>query len=491
MIRRLALASSLLAVPTVAQGADWPQFRGPGGLARSTSEVLPAALTPDGDVLWEADVVPGHSSPVIAGGRIFLTGFAEGRDVALCLDQKTGETLWEKSFEGQAGMPFFHPDAELPALPTPVTDGERVVFYFGNYGLVAYDLEGKQQWEKRLPYPGYGFGVGSSPLLHEGLLVVPRDGAPEAAVLVLDVTDGEELWRMNRFQFQESHGSPFLWSNADRDELIVGGTNQLTSYDLGSGEILWTVSGTCGFPCTTPTADEDTLYYAAWSTGEAEGRSFWEAAFTRSLELSDEEVADPALLFRRLDKNEDGKVVPDEVPECRAKDAFGFIDSDRDGVWTVEELTSPPKGASNGRNLMVAVKRGGSGDVTKTHVRWTWTRGLPYVSSPLEYGGRLWLFKSGGIVTCLDAATGKPVFDRERLGDRGEYYMSPVGVADRVLIGSAEGTFYVLDAKADELSVLAEVDFGDELFATPAVLDGRVYLRSKSKLWAFGAPAGQ
>src|SRR5262249_45269800 len=156
--------------------------------------------------------------------------------------------------------------------------------YFGNYGLVALDRDGKTLWEKRLKHPGFVFGVGTSPLLYDGMLVLSRDGAPEASLLVFDATDGSELWRIGRPGFGESHGTPFLWHNADREELVVSGNGQLCSYDPGNGEKLWKVEGLTSFPCTTPTADRDTLYYAAWSTPNAKGRSFWEAAFDRSLD---------------------------------------------------------------------------------------------------------------------------------------------------------------------------------------------------------------
>jgi outer membrane protein assembly factor BamB len=339
----------------------------------------------------------------------------------------------------------------------------------------------------RLPHPGHSFGVGSSPLLYDGLLILPRDGGPEAAVLAYDAGDGSELWRIDRFDYGESHGTPFLWRNAERDELVISGTARLCSYDPGTGERLWIVKGLTNFPCTTATADEDTLYFAAWSTSNATGRSFWDAAFTRSLELTDEEVEDPALLFKRLDANGDGKVVLDEVPECRAKDAFGFIDGDQNGSWEVEEMTSASSpGGMTGKNLMVSIARGAEGEVGDEHLRWSWSRGLPYVSSPLLYRGRIWLIKSGGLISCLDAESGKPILDRERLEDRSEYYLSPVGASGHVIVGSAEGTLYLIDADADELVIQHTATFDEELFATPAVLAGTVYLRSKSTLWAFG-----
>ncbi|MEM1448993.1 MAG: PQQ-binding-like beta-propeller repeat protein [Planctomycetota bacterium] len=480
------LFSALLVAPVLAAAPseDWPQFRGPGGLAVAGDAAIPAAFGPDENVLWKTKIPAGQSSPCVANGRIFLSGYEDGKYAAVALDLESGKELWRKSYEGTPIGRQVHPDA-LPATPTAVTDGEFVVFYFETYGLVALDVEGEPAWEKRLADPGHTFGVGTSPLLFGGLLVLSRDGASEAAVLCYDVTDGSELYRIDRIDFGESHGSPFVWQNADRDELVISGTNRLCSYDLGTGEPLWFVDGLTNFPCTTPTADDDTLYFAAWSTPNATGRSFWEGAFARSLDLSDEEVADPMKLFDRLDANDDGKIVPDEVPESRAKDAFMFLDRNFDGAWDRSEFGSPPTPAQ-GKNLMVAVARGAEGNATDSAVRWAWKRGLPYVSSPLLYRDRVWLFKSGGLATCLDAKTGKAIFQRERLSDRSEYYMSPVGAAGRVIVGTAEGTLYLLDASSEELKVTHTATFDEGLFATPAVLGGKVYLRTATTMWAFG-----
>ncbi len=487
MLHLLTVLSSFLPSPPPAQSGDWPQFRGPGGLSVADDTPIPKAFGPETSVLWKTKIAGGHSSPCIVGKRIFVTGFEEGSNVVLALERTSGKVLWTKAFAGTPYPQYMHPDA-VPALPTAVADGERVIVSFGNYGLVALDLDGKVLWEKRMSHPSYAFGVGSSPLLYDGLVIVSRDGAAEAAILVLDAADGSELWKINRFEFGESHGTPFLWHNADRDELVLSGAGRLCAYDPGSGEKLWTVSGLTNFPCTTPTADRDTLYFAAWSTPNATGRSFWEGAFARSLDLSDAEVADPALIFKRLDANADGKVLPDEVPECRAKDAFGFLDRDQSGAWELAEMVAAESPANSpGENIMVAIGRGAKGDLTKEQARWSWTQGLPYVSSPLLYRGRVWLFKDGGLVTVLDAKSGKPIIERERLSDRAEYYLSPVGAAGHVIAGSAEGTLYVLAADANELVVEHTATFDEELFATPAVLDGIVYLRTKTTLWAFGA----
>jgi len=486
MLHLLTVLASLLTSLPPAQGGDWPQFRGPGGLSVADDTPIPKTFGPDANVLWKTKIAAGHSSPCIVGERIFVTGFEEGGNVVVALERGSGKVLWTKKFVGPPYPQYAHPDA-IPALPTAAADGERVIASFANYGLVALDHDGKVLWEKRMPHPGYAFGVGSSPILLDGLVVLSRDGAPEAAILVLDAEDGSELWKINRFEFGESHGTPFLWHNADRDELVVGGSGRLCAYDPGTGEKLWSLTGVTSFPCTSPTADRDTLYFAAWSTPSSSGRSFWEGAFARSLDLTDAEVADPSLIFKRLDANADGKVVPAEVPECRAKDAFGFLDRNQSGAWEPAEMVGVEPAGNAGENIMVAVPRDAKGDLTKAGARWSWTQGLPYVSSPLLYRGRIWLFKDGGLVTALDAKTGKPIFERERLTDRAEYYLSPVGAAGHVIAGSAEGTLYVLAAEANELVVEHTTTFDEELFATPAVLGGIVYVRTKTTLWAFGA----
>jgi outer membrane protein assembly factor BamB len=140
---------------------------------------------------------------------------------------------------------------------------------------------------------------------------------------------------------------------------------------------------------------------------------------------------------------------------------------------------------ANGDNLAIAVAAGGDGDIAKTHVRWRHRRGIPYVASPLLYDGRLYLVAAGGIVTCLDPATGEPHFDRKRLADHGEYYASPVGVDGHVIVCSSAGTIFVLRS-ADEFELVRTVELGEPIHATPAIVDGTVYLRSGAHLWAFG-----
>jgi outer membrane protein assembly factor BamB len=196
-------------------------------------------------------------------------------------------------------------------------------------------------------------------------------------------------------------------------------------------------------------------------------------------------MADGSKMFARLDADGDGRIAIGELPECRAKDAFDFFDSNGDGGIALAEflpVVSTPKG--KGENRVVAIAPGGAGDVAESHVRWSYDRGLPYVASPLLHRGRLYMVKAGGVVTCLDPVTGKVLFGRERLDDHSEYYSSPVGVGEHVIVCSSEGALFVLRA-ADELELVARADLGEPIHATPAVVDGTIYVRSARTLWAF------
>src|SRR5262245_20252290 len=197
---RAAIAVLLLSPLVAAQDGDWPQFRGPNGLAVASDTPIATDFGPDAKVLWKAKLPAGHSSPCIVGSRVFLTGFEDGKDVVVAIDRDDGKVVWSAKFDGPAYPEYAHPHA-VPAVGTCVSDGERVIATFGNYGAVALDVEaGKTLWEKRLAHPRFVFGVGTSPLLYDGIVALSRDGTPEAALLVLDAGDGSELFRIDRLE---------------------------------------------------------------------------------------------------------------------------------------------------------------------------------------------------------------------------------------------------------------------------------------------------
>lgn len=479
------LVTTVFALPAHAQGtSNWPQFLGEGGLAVA-SGAKTLSFDREEDLRYRVEIPAGESSPCIWEEQIFLTGVDADQLVMFALDRETGKELWRHGVPAPTDREFMHADANV-ALPTACTNGKRVFFYLPSYGLIARDMDGELVWEKRLPDPKPAFGMGSSPMLYQDMLILLRDGCPDAALYALDEESGEEVWTSPRIAFSDSHTTPFIWENRDRIELIISSTGTVASHDLDSGEEIWRVDGLTPLVCTSPTANADHLYFAGWSTPAALGADKMLAGMENPIEISTEERQDPALLFKRFDLDGDGIISFDEIPAGRAKAAYGFLDTSGDGGISLEEWTPFLQMPVMGKNLVVAIRAGGEGNVTETHVDWSQSRGIPYVASPLLYDERLYLIKAGGILSCLNPKTGEAIFRRARLDDRSEYYATPLGVDGHVVICSSGGTVYVLEA-ANELKIVRSIEFEERIFATPAVVDGTVYLRTGQALYAFGS----
>ena len=185
--RRLAPALAM-AMPLGAAADDaparWPQFHGPGGNGIAEGkQAAPVEFGPEKGLLWKTPLPVGHSSPAIWGERIFLTGFRpeEKRLETLCLDRASGRILWRRPVPAESIEPVH--EVSNPAAPSPVTDGKAVFVYFGSYGLVAYDFEGRERWRKPLPMVKtfMNQGSGTSPILAGDRLLAGR--APREGVL--------------------------------------------------------------------------------------------------------------------------------------------------------------------------------------------------------------------------------------------------------------------------------------------------------------------
>lgn len=470
--------------------ASWPGFLGPGGIAVApVTHNMPIEFGEDGKlVLWKVPSGSGHSSPCIRGRHLFLTSSEDaGRTLVMtAYDRTNGEVLWQHSLRGDVEKSFGH-QASDPAAPTPCTDGDRIFFYFGGYGLVACDLRtGNLLWEKRFDFTPHMFGTGDSPVLLGDTIILARDGGKDSALWCFDVNTGDLRWKSPRPGLGHNYSSPFVWKNRERTEIVMPGTNSLSSYDPKDGKLLWSVGDLCVFPCTVPTGDRDRLYFAAWATPNADGEERNRQNYWGDINLTDEEAKDPGYTFTHFDTNGDGKIARDELPDSRGRDAFNFVDRNKDGFWSPNELAVLDARKAPGRNLMVAVNAGHEGELTEGNgIAWTYgnTKALPYVPTPLLVDGRLYLVKSGGIVTCLDADSGEAIYGPKRSGVSGEFYASPVAWGKRILLCAHRGTVLVLE-EGEALKVLAENDFGEAIYATPAIVDDILYLRSADHLWA-------
>jgi len=473
-VRRTVLAWLGLAAGVVAaepaQPPAWPQFRGVNASGVAPTARPPVRFGPKENVTWSVEVPWSPSSPCVWGDRIFLTTVHEGQLEVRAHAGADGRLLWTRRIR-PAGLEEHHRLDGSPAASTPATDGRRVVSYFGSFGLLCHDFEGKELW--RLPLSlaqsGGKFGSGTSPVIVGDLVILNRDQYQYSSLLAVDLATGRIRWETPRAEAAGSFGTPVLWRNAGEPQVVLAGTAQLRGYALADGAERWLVNGVTNTVCTSAVIGDAFLYFAAWSPGQADSpRQPWE----KFLEAND--------------KNHDGVVDLAEIDEKR-RDYLRGLDRNRDGKFTKEDWEQLKIGDAKAENVLVAVKPGGRGDISETHVAWKYRKALPYVPSPLLYEGRLYLLRDGGLLSSLDPATGEPAYAQERIaGAPGSYYASPVAADGRLYIASVPGKVTVLKAGGAKPEILHQVDFGVRILATPALVGERLYLRTATHLWAFG-----
>jgi hypothetical protein len=213
------------------------------------------------------------------------------------------------------------------------------------------------------------------------------------------------------------------------------------------------------------------LYVTGWTSGGDETERI---------------VAEPLEeLLANSDANKDGLLQRDELPEGGGvKRRFNQIDRDKNGSITPAEYNWMRNIFHSAQNAVVAIRPGGSGDITASHVLWTERKHLPYVPSPVYYNQHLYMVKNGGIVACLDVATGS-VARVGRAKASGQYYSSPVIADGKLFVISQRGELTVMTAEPN-WEILSSTEFGEDIYATPAIVDDRIYLRTSGRLYCFG-----
>ena len=192
-------------------------------------------------------------------------------------------------------------------------------------------------------------------------------------------------------------------------------------------------------------------------------------------------------MVSQRDKNRNGTLEEDELVEGgQIHRRFSQVDRDKTGTITRTEYEYFRGLFDKSRNVLLAIKPGGRGDVTKSHVVWEYEKAVPFVASPLYVDGSIFGVKDGGILTSLDAATGR-LFKTKRLPGTKAYYSSPVAGDDKIYLVNVEGRLTVVSAHGN-WEVLSTVDFGEDVYATPAIVDGHIYLRTVGHLYCFGLP---
>jgi outer membrane protein assembly factor BamB len=471
-MRRFAVGLvCLLAVTVAAAGAEsWPQFRGPNSTGRADGYKLPTEIGPDQNVIWKVALPPGHSSPAVLGDRIFLTAVRDKTLLTMAFDRATGKTLWEREAPYKE-LEQIH-QIGSHAQGTPATDGERVVTFFGSSGLLCYNPDGKLLWHIRMgPFKNI-LGAGSSPIIVGDLVILNQDHDIDSFLLAVDKHTGKTVWKVDRSEFPVGYATPVIWEVAGKKQVVISGSLRVVGYDLETGKELWTVRGMARAVHMTPTIGPDgTLYAAGWTSGGGDDDRFNVPAFP--------------VMVAEQDANKNGTLERNEIPEGPLLQRFSMLDRDKDTHVTRAEYDFLKNVFDSARNRIIAIKPGGKGDVSESHVMWSQKRYLPVIPSPLFYHGYLYLPKNGGILTTLDPKTGEPVKEERIPGGSGDYYSSPVGGDGKVYLTSQRGNLVVLSAEGD-WKVLHRVRFDEEVYATPALVDGRIYYRTTGYLYCFG-----
>lgn len=449
-------------------GADWPQFRGVGGLGLSEDKGLPVEFGPEKNVVWKTPLPPGHSSPILVGKQIFLTAYEGEKLLTISLDRGTGKELWRKEAPRprKEGMQ----KTNSPASPSPVSDGETVVVFFGDYGMLAYGIDGQERWRLPLGPFNNANGHGSSPAMFDDMVVLICDQDTDSFLVAVDKKTGKVRYKVERPEVTRGYSTPVVYRpKSGPAELIVPGAFQLIAYNLETGAKLWWVNGMAWQLKGTAVIDGDILYVNAWEIG---GDTETPPSMPTFAEIT-----------AKYDADHDGFVSKEEAPE-NLKNWFrendfngdGKIDAREWGFWILHRQA---------QNSVSAIRMGGRGDVTSTNVLWRYRKSLPNVPSPLLYKGVLFLVKDGGVVTTLNPKTGEVLKQARLTGAIEQYWASPVGADGKVYMVSQACKVSVLRASGD-WEVLKMNDLDDECFATPAIVDGRIYLRTRTGMWAFG-----
>lgn len=420
---------------------DWSRFRGDDG--KGIGESAPTEWGPEKNIRWKTPLPgAGCSSPIVVGGKVFVTcysGYGEARNNigkkedlkrhVVCIDQESGKELWSKTIPGTANEIDFAGigvTAHGYSSHTPVSDGEHLFVFLGKSGVIAYDLEGNELWQKEVgdQSDSKNWGSASSPIVHGDLVVIPAL-AESRSVYGLDKKTGEQKWVCESPAMDNTWSTPMVVDvDGERSDIVIGVPDELWAINPESGKLKWVASG-IGGPST------------------------------------------------------------------------GFYTSpvESDGV-----IYASVGGRSGGGTI--AVRKGGSKDVTESHVTWNDQKTSSSFASPVVFKGNLFAVGRGGIMQVVDIKTGDQIAkvrmestDESKPangGGGGRFgsadYGSPVIAGDKLYYtkGNGETFVFTADAECKQIAANKLTDDSEIFSGTPAISKGQLLIRSSKFLYCIG-----
>lgn len=449
----------LLIAASLAHAGEWSRFRGPNGAGISTAAGFPVEFGRAKNATWRAPVRPGKSSPVLTAKHVFLTGFENQSLYTQCFDRFTGKLLWERSqaVNGNASVNQLN----HPAAITPVTDGANVYVFFQDYGLLSYSPAGKLRWRVPLGPFTNSQGLGAAPILAGKLVILQIDQIEGSFLAAYTASSGQLQWKVSREE-SESWGTPLLFERPGAGlEILTVGANQIGGHRVADGKRTFTFSGASPSMVSSPILSGTTLY--AFGYG-----------FQTSMPFS--------RILDRSDKNKDGIITPDEYGGVNVLRAAGRYMGNGDGTVNEEKWNLWNRHVHGPTGLFAI-------DLANLEPRLLWRHDKGFESvipSLLHHQGILYSVKNGGILTSFDAATGEVTKTARIPGALGGYSASPVLAEGMLYFASEEGKVAVIrPGRQWELAHLN--DLQEEIFATPALSSGKIFLRTASALYCFGS----
>jgi outer membrane protein assembly factor BamB len=451
-IRAYAAAGVLLGLALAARtpaqvastGGNWPSFRGANAAGVAEGFPLPAEWSVPGsrNIRWKTPIPGlGHSSPVIWGGRLFVSTSISGAErpelkvglygdigsvndpsvhrwIVYALDAASGRIVWEKTV--LSGVPKIkrHPKS-THANSTLATDGRYLVAFFGSEGLYCFDLDGTLLWKKDLGVldssffmvPEAQWEFASSPVIHQDKVLVQCDVLKGSFIAAFSVKDGRELWRTAR-QDVPTWGTPTVHAAGARAQMIVNGYRHAGAYDVETGKEIWRLQGGGDIPVPTPVVGHGLVFLTSAH----------------------------------------GPVAP--VYAIRV-DAAG-------------DISLKP------------------GETSNQYVAWSYTRDGAYMSTPVVYGDYLYNIRTNGVLNCYRARTGERMYQARLGSGTSGFSASPVAGDGKIYFASEDGDVFVVKA-GPSFQLLAANPMGEVCMASPALSKDVIYFRTQSHVVAVAA----
>jgi outer membrane protein assembly factor BamB len=436
------------------RAVDWPRFRGPNGSGVSDAQNLPVEFGPATNLAWKTEMSAGISSPIVAGERVFVTGFAGNQLLISCLALQSGRSVWERSINSLREEKKSKPNDA--ASSTPTSDGTNVYVLFSGFGLVTYSVTGEERWRKPLGPFNPPHGMASSPVLAGGNVIVLADQVSDSHIVAFDSATGVEKWRTPRGNFVGGYTTPVVLGDA----MVVSGPIEMTGYAAATGQRHWFIQRMGVMPVASPVCQGNRIF------------------------AYNDAVPPFESLAREMkgDRNGDGKLDPDEFPDPSFKEAVLAIDrnyGNGDGAVDQKEWDGALR-LMNTMNTFVAARIDEAGPVEL----WRTSKMLADSGSPLFYRDVLYLVRNGGILSAVDPMNGQ-VLRQERVpGFEGTVFASPIAGDGKVYLVNQAGKAAVI-AAGPNWQVLKVNDLQESCYATPAIAGRMLRVRCEHALLAF------